>query len=135
MENIYNAVAVFVQESGQEPLCFLLQLAAVAACAILCVRCFRHWRVWVPLSGVCLLVLLYAELITTCFLVPFVAALAKVVIWLCVCFLILALPILLILRWIATGIISYFQRLTHRCKDCVYSRNGTCAQPTPCKGQ
>jgi hypothetical protein len=78
---------------------------------------------------------MYAELITAYFLVPFVAALAKVVIWLCVCFLILALPILLILRWIATGIISYFQRLTHRCKDCVYSQNGGCPQPSPCKGQ
>lgn len=135
MEIICATVTEFIMSTSQEPLCFLLRTVAVLVGAILCVRCFRHWRVWVPLVGICLLVLLNARPITEHLLVPFAAGLVQTVIWLCVYFIILILPVLLILRWIATGIISYFQRLFHRCNGCAYSQSGKCTQPSVCKGQ
>jgi hypothetical protein len=135
MEALFEPIINFIMTSSQSALCFLLQTASVLTGTVLFVRYLRQWRVWVPAIGICIVVLLTSQSITRYILMPFAEGLLKAVLWLSVFFLILGLPILLILRWIATGIISYFQQLSHRCNGCVYNRTGTCSQPSTCKGQ
>ena len=135
MEELFTAITDFIMTSSQEALCFILQTAAALTGIALCIRCFRHWKLCIPLVGICLLTILTAPLITQHFLVPFAAGLVRAVLWFCVFFLFLATPILLIIRWVATFIISHFQQLQHRCEGCIHNQSGNCSHPSTCQNR